>query len=52
MRDTWQRAVWLNPQPEEWWTGYPSIQIIDRILEGRMFPMTLAGLDAAIRTLR
>lgn len=52
VRDTWRRAVWLNPQPEEWWAAYPSIQIVDRILEGRMFPMTLAGLDAAIRSLR
>lgn len=52
VRGTWRRAVWLNPQPEEWWAGYPSIQIIDRVLEGRMYPMTLTGLDTAIRSLR
>ena len=52
LRETWRRSVWLNPQPEEWWGGYQSIQIVQRLLEGRMFPLTLAGLDGAIRALR
>ena len=52
VRETWRRSVWLNPQPEVWWAGHPSIQIVERLLEGRMFPLTLAGLDAAIRELR
>ncbi len=52
VRETWRRSVWLNPQPEDWWADHPSIQIVERLLEGRMFPLTLAGLDAAIRELR
>ena len=50
--ETWRRSVWLNPQPEQWWAGHQSIQSVGRLLEGRMFPLTLAGLDAAIRELR
>ncbi len=50
--ETWRRSAWLNPQPEDWWAGHQSIQIIARVLEGRMFPLTLAGLDGAIRALR
>ena len=50
--DTWRRTVWVNPQPEAWWEGYASIQIVRRLLEDRMFPLTLAGLDGAIRALR
>ena len=45
-------SVWLNPQPEEWWDGHQSIQIVRRLLEDRMFPLTLAGLDGAIMALR
>ena len=52
IREIWRHSVWLNPQPEEWWGGYQSIQIVQRLLEGRMFPLTLAGLDGAIRALR
>ncbi|MGD9509246.1 MAG: VWA domain-containing protein [Geminicoccaceae bacterium] len=52
LRETWRRTVWLNPQPEEWWEGYQSVQIVRRLLENRMYPLTLAGLDGAIRALR
>jgi uncharacterized protein with von Willebrand factor type A (vWA) domain len=44
-------AVWLNPVPEAHWGYTPSIGIVQRLLEGRMYPMTLSGLDAAMREL-
>jgi len=34
------------------WDGYQSIQIVRRLLMDRMSPLTLAGLDSAIRALR
>jgi uncharacterized protein with von Willebrand factor type A (vWA) domain len=52
VRETWRKCVWLNPQPEDWWSAHQSIQIVERLFEGRMFPLTLAGLDGAIRELR
>ena len=52
LAQTWRRTVWLNPQPEEWWDAYQSIQIVRRLLEDRMYPLTLTGLDGAIRALR
>ena len=52
VRETWRKSVWLNPQPEDWWKAHPSIRMIERLFEGRMFPLTLAGLDVAIRELR
>jgi uncharacterized protein len=52
VRETWRKAVWLNPQPEDWWEAHQSIRMIERLFEGRMFPLTLAGLDVAIRELR
>ena len=44
-------AVWLNPTPERFWTHSGSTDIIKQIFNDRMFPLTLDGLDAAMREL-
>ena len=49
--DTYPKAAWLNPVPERYWRGTGSIEMIRRLLGGRMFPMTLEGLDLATRSL-
>ena len=48
---TWPHAVWLNPLPEEHWAWTLSIQMIRQLLGERMFPLTLDGLERAMRTL-
>ena len=48
---TYSKAVWLNPVPERYWESAPSIQMMRRIMEDRMFPLTLDGLDRAMRRL-
>jgi hypothetical protein len=48
---TYPKAVWLNPVPERHWTGTQSIDMIRELMEGRMFPLTLDGLDRAMRRL-
>src|SRR6185312_8411087 len=48
---TYPKAVWLNPVPERYWESAPSIQMMRRIMEDRMFPLTLDGLDRAMRRL-
>lgn len=45
------KAVWLNPQPTQWWQHYHSISIIQQIMQKRMYPLTLDGLSNAIKTL-
>jgi hypothetical protein len=49
--DIYQKAVWLNPVPEKHWDYTPSIQIVRQIFTNRMFPLTLDGLDRAMREL-
>ena len=39
--------MWLNPVPEHHWDWTPSIGMIRGLMEGRMYPLTLHGLDAA-----
>jgi uncharacterized protein with von Willebrand factor type A (vWA) domain len=45
------KFVWINPQPQARWRQTASIGLIREMLEGRMYPLTLAGLDEAIEAL-
>jgi uncharacterized protein len=45
------KFVWLNPQPQARWRHTQSIELIRGMLEGRMYPLTLSGLDDAIDAL-
>jgi uncharacterized protein with von Willebrand factor type A (vWA) domain len=47
-----RRVVWLNPEPEEHWQWTPSINIARELVGGRMYPLTLDGLDRAMRELK
>ena len=47
----WPHAAWLNPAPERTWDYTPSTDLIRRIFADRMYPLTLEGLDAAMREL-
>jgi len=45
------KFAWINPQPQSRWRHTSSIEMTREILEGRMYPLTLAGLDEAIDAL-
>jgi uncharacterized protein len=45
------KFAWLNPVPESRWRQTTSIEMTREMLEGNMFPLTLAGLDQAIDAL-
>ena len=49
--ETWSRAVWLNPIPQQHWAYTESIGYLRGLMAGRMYPLTLGGLDAAIAEL-
>ncbi|NNE61257.1 MAG: VWA domain-containing protein [Woeseia sp.] len=48
---TFPKAVWLNPEPRDRWEYTPSIKLTRDLLDDRMFPLTISGLDEAIRAL-
>lgn len=48
---TYPACVWLNPVPEQAWPHTPSIAMIRQLMAGRMYPLTLDGLDRAMREL-
>ncbi|MCZ6771416.1 MAG: VWA domain-containing protein [Proteobacteria bacterium] len=45
-------AVWLNPQPEEFWGHIPSIGMAKELLSDQMYPLTIDGLDRAMKALK
>ena len=51
MTDIYHSAVWLNPIPEKHWAHGQSIQMTKALMENRMFPLTIDGLDRAMREL-
>jgi uncharacterized protein with von Willebrand factor type A (vWA) domain len=46
------RLIWLNPEPVDRWKWTPSVEITRKLIGDRMFPLTLRGLDDAMRELR
>ena len=45
------KFVWLNPEPEGLWEYRQSISVINQIVKTRMYPVTIAGLESAMRLL-
>jgi uncharacterized protein len=44
-------AAWINPVPQQHWGYSASTRMIEQLMNGRMYPLTLAGLDDAMREL-
>ncbi|MCI0517668.1 MAG: VWA domain-containing protein [Woeseiaceae bacterium] len=48
---TYPKAIWLNPEPRQRWDYTPSIKLTRELMDDRMFPLTVSGLDEGIRRL-
>jgi len=48
LRSTYEKCVWLNPVPEDEWQYTQSIAITNQLMEERMYPLTLGGLEDAM----
>ncbi|MCO4858025.1 VWA domain-containing protein [Herbaspirillum sp. WGmk3] len=48
---TFPHFVWLNPEPEGLWQYRQSIALIRQLMKNRMFPLTMDGLEGAMRLL-
>ena len=51
MTDVYNSSVWLNPIAEKHWQYGQSIQMVKQLMDGRMYPLTLHGLDDAMKEL-
>ncbi|MCB1615075.1 MAG: VWA domain-containing protein [Pseudomonadales bacterium] len=51
LTETYEKLVWLNPVPEAQWQRTESIQMVRQLIDDRMFPFTLHGLEKAMSAL-
>ncbi len=51
MLRAYPKAVWLNPLRQRGWHSSQSINMIQELMENRMYPLTLNGLESAMREL-
>ncbi len=51
VKNIYPHMVWLNPVAEKHWEYTPSIQLIKQLIGDRMYPLTLDGLDRAMKEL-
>ena len=51
MSQTFDKLIWLNPVQEKYWDYTPSILMLRDLVEGKMFPLTLGGLEKGMRLL-
>ncbi len=51
LTEAYPAAAWLNPLPAEHWRYAQSTAMIRELMAGRMYPVTLDGLDRAARAL-
>lgn len=51
MTDHFKKIVWLNPAPESYWGQGGSLGMIRSIMQDKMYPMTLEGLESAMKYL-
>jgi len=49
--NTFPKFIWLNPEPEGLWQYRQSITVIRQLMNNRMFPVTIEGLERAMRLL-
>ena len=46
--EAYDKMVWLNPTPREYWQHTHSTKIIQDLMEDRMYPLTLKGMEEAM----
>jgi len=51
MLQVYPKTVWINPVKRTWWEHTQSVGMVRELMEDRMFPLTLDGLEGAMREL-
>ena len=51
MSESFDNMVWINPTPKDYWEHSYSIEIVKELLEDKMFPLTVKGLEDAMGSL-
>lgn len=49
--EIYDKLVWINPTPQDTWEYSSSVEMTRELVSGRMFPLTIGGLEAAMNEL-
>ncbi|WP_339864610.1 VWA domain-containing protein [Paremcibacter congregatus] len=49
--EVYQSAIWLNPIKEDYWDYTHSITLIRQLMDDKMYPLTIGGLEEAMKEL-
>ena len=47
----YQKLIWINPTPAEAWEYSSSVDLTQRLVDGKMYPLTIAGIEAGMQYL-
>lgn len=50
--DTYDNLIWLNPTPEDYWGSTQSITMVKKLVDNKMFPLTIDGITKGIQALK
>ena len=51
LTNAFPRFAWINPEPQGVWQYRQSISIVQQLMGDRMYPLSLKGLEDAMRML-
>ncbi|MDY6921744.1 MAG: VWA domain-containing protein [Pseudomonadota bacterium] len=51
IKDHFEKVIWLNPEPESTWDYTTSLQWTRKLVDNKMYPLTLHGLEEGMRYL-
>ena len=49
--DTFDKAIWINPTPQDTWEYSTSVSLIQKLVEDQMYPLTIAGIEEGMNYL-
>jgi len=49
--DTFDKVIWINPTPQDTWEYSTSVSLIQKLVEDRMYPLTIAGIEEGMNVL-
>ena len=51
MLDTFEKVIWINPTPQDTREYSTSVSLIQKLVEDRMYPLTIAGIEEGMNVL-
>ncbi|MCB1686259.1 MAG: VWA domain-containing protein, partial [Pseudomonadales bacterium] len=49
--DLYEKIIWINPTPQETWEYSSSVSLIQQLVDGQMYPLTIRGLEEGMSAL-